>query len=332
LNAGTLPDVGPAWSAAMRRGDWERAWQETDRIEHLRRALQRQPDFRHRPEFLRWAGTPPAGRSVLVRCEHGLGDTLQFMRFLPWLQARELHFLVQPHLVQLLRNAPGLGEVRNYWTDEPPPPHEVDMEIMELPYALRTTLATLPPPYPHLSHRLAAVPGLQLPDDGRLRVGLLWAASDWDASRSVPLQALQPVFALDQVRLFSLQQGAAAADPQLERLPVERLSHRTGDIVMAAAAMRELDLVISVDGMPAHLAATLGRPTWVMLKHDADWRWMEAREDTPWYPAMRLFRQPRPGDWAGVAAQLAQALRTPAAGRAGPRAISRERRLDRSPA
>jgi hypothetical protein len=301
-----LPDVAGDWLAAMRRGDWEQAWRATDRVESLRRALQAQAGFQPRPEYLCWDGTPPAGRSVLVRCDHGLGDTLQFMRFVPQLGARELHFMVQPSLLPLLAGAPGLGQVRNWWTDDPLPPHEVQVEVMELPYALRATQATLPPPYP-LAAALAGA-RFALPDEGLLRVGLLWSASDWDASRSIPLPALAPLFEVEAVRFFSLQQGDAATDPLLRRLDIDVLTPRTQDLCAAAAAMQALDLVISIDGMPAHLAGTLGRPTWVLLKQAADWRWMEERADSPWYPTMRLFRQRKAGDWRGLAEEVAQAL------------------------
>ena len=292
----------------MRAGDWEAAWRATDRIELPRRAQRHQARFERRPEHLRWDGTPFAGRSVLVRCEHGLGDTLQFMRFVPHLQASHVSFMVQPMLLKLLRDAPGLGEVRNYWTEDPLPPHEVDIEVMELPYALRVTLPRLPAPYPTLAGQL---PRTRLPiaDDGRLRVGLMWAASEWDTSRSVPLQLLAPLFALEEVQFYSLQQGVAAADPLLQRLDIERLSPHTTSVEMAAAAMCAMDVVITVDAMPAHLAGTLGRPTWVLLKHEADWRWMQDREDSPWYPTVRLFRQPRAGDWMSVARQVAANLK-----------------------
>lgn len=302
------PDVSGDWFAAMRRGDWEAAWRATDRIELPRRARQGRPGFERRPEELRWDGTPTAGRTVLVRCEHGLGDTLQFMRFLPHLRARHVHFLVQPPLVALLRGRPGLGEVRNYWTDDPLPEHEVDLEVMELPYVLRTTLPDLPPPYAHLHAQGAGRPVFERRGDGRLHVGLLFASSDWDTSRSVPLTVLAPVFGIAGVQFHSLQQGTAAGDPLLSRYGVHALSPRTQDITQAAAAMEALDLVLSIDGMPAHLAATLGRPTWVMLKHAADWRWMDDRADSPWYPTMRLFRQPADGEWEGVAQQVAGAL------------------------
>jgi hypothetical protein len=270
--------------------------------------MQRRAGFERRPEHLRWDGTPLGGRSVLVRCEHGLGDTLQSMRFIPQLGAAQLHFMVQPQLLGLLRDAPGLGEVRNYWTEDPLPAHEVDIEVMELPYALRATPATLPPPYPHLHGRLPSLHALTMREDDRLQVGLLWAASEWDISRSVPLDRLARLLADPDLRFLSLQQGEAATDPLLQGLGIESLSAHTRDIAMAAAAMRALDLVICVDAMPAHLAGTLGTPTWVLLKHQADWRWMDGREDSPWYPGMRLFRQPRAGDWDAVVDQVASAL------------------------
>lgn len=309
MNDDPLPDVSGDWLAAMRRGDFEAAWQATDRIELPRRARQREPGLRHRPEFLRWDGTPLAGRCVMVRCEHGLGDTLQFMRFVPHLRAARVHFMVQPPLVDLLRGAPGLGEVRNWWADAPLPAHDVDIEVMELAYALRSTVATLPPPYPHLRAQLPRHADFGIADEGRLRVGLLWSVSDWGQDRSIALQELAPLFAIEEAQFFSLQQGQAASDPLLQRLDVECLSPRTTKITLAAAAMCQLDLVICTDSMPGHLAGTLGLPTWMLLKHEADWRWMSGRDDSPWYPGVRLFRQPRPGDWRDLAQQVASSLR-----------------------
>lgn len=304
-------EVATAWMAAMRRGDFAEAWRQTDRIELPRRARQGQAGFVREPQHLRWDGTPFEGRRVLVRCEHGLGDTLQFIRFVPQLAAiaREVHVMVQPALLELFAGAPQLGAVHNGWTQWwPPPPHEVEVEIMELAYALRVTAPTLPAPYPHLRDRAAGKLPIELPRDAGLRVGLLWAASDWDASRSIPLELLRPLLQLPDVRFFSLQQGDAGDDPRVTQLGIEPLSRHTADIVAAAAAVLELDLVITVDNMMAHLAGTLGRPTWVLLKHEADWRWMDGRADSPWYPSIRLFRQPRPGDWEAVVERAAAAL------------------------
>jgi hypothetical protein len=305
-------EVAAAWLAAMRRGEWEEAWRHTDLIEVPRRWAQAHQAFVRGPQHLKWDGTAFAGRRVLIRCEHGLGDTLQFIRFVPQVArvAREVHLLVQPQLLALLEGAPGLGRVRNAWTDQAPPAHDVEIEVMELAYALRAHIDSVPPPYPHLRECVAGQAAVALPQDGGLRVGLLWAASDWDDSRSIPLAALQPLFAVPGARFFSLQQGQAASDPRLQRLPVVSLSNLTQEITAAAAAMLQLDLVITVDGMAAHLAGTLGRPTWTLLKHEADWRWMETRSDTPWYPGMRLFRQPAPGDWHGVIRAATQALST----------------------
>lgn len=294
----------------MRRGDFAEAWRQTDRTELPRRVRQAQPGFMREPRHLRWDGSGFAGRSVRVWCEHGLGDTLQFLRFVPALaaQARELHLMVQPPLVALLQGAPGLGRVHDGWRDAPPPPHDVEIEVMELAYALRTTLETLPPPYPHLAAQ-ARGDFSGLPDGTSLRVGLLWAASDWDRSRSVPLPTLAPLVATPGVRFFGLQQGAALNEPCAVPPAIEPLSRHTRQIPAAAAAMLALDLIITVDGMPAHLAGTLGRPTWVLLKHEADWRWMAGRSDSPWYPSMRLFRQPAPGDWTAPIKEMARALR-----------------------
>lgn len=300
-------EVAAAWSAAMRRGDYAQAWHQTDRIELARRERQRRPGFERGPQHLRWDGSPFKGRSVLVWCEHGLGDTLQFIRFVPPLcaLAREVHLMVQPPLVRLLSGAPGLGTVHDGWADRPLPAYEVEIEVMELAYAFRPSTDTLPPPYRDL--QLPAHPPFEAPAGSR-NVGLLWSASDWDTTRSLPLAALRPLTEVPGLRFFSLQQGEAAQDPRVVQMGIVALSPRTAEIGAAAAAMRALDLIITVDGMAAHLAGSLGRPTWVLLKHDADWRWMTDREDSPWYPGMRLFRQAEAGDWDGVVSRVRQAL------------------------
>jgi hypothetical protein len=240
---------------------------------------------------------------VLVRCNHGLGDTLQFIRYLPQVRAVAEHVtvLVQPHLLPLLSAMSEFGEVRNGWADEPPPPRDVEVEIMELAYAFRSTAETVPCEVPYLRPEVIrsrakpiAWPGQ---DSRRLNVGLLWSASEWDVTRSVPLEAFDPLAEVPGVRFHSLQQGPANEHWRASRLDLYPLHEQTAAIPDAAAAMLELDLVITVDSMSAHLAGALGRPVWVLLKHRADWRWMAAREDSPWYPTMRLFRQTERGDW-----------------------------------
>lgn len=306
--------VTTRWMTAMRAGDFEAAWQATDRIELPRRAGVFDAD----DTALRWDGRPFAGQRVRVRCLHGLGDTLQFMRFVPAIaaQARELHFLVQPPLLDLLHGAPGLGAVSNAWTDHPPQA-DVEIEVMELAYALRAQANALPAPYPHLGRQLPGTFPVRLAQDDRVRVGLLWAASDWDQSRSMPLAALRDLLRLPGFAFYSLQQGPEADDALTQPDGLVPLSAHTRSIRDAANAMSRMDLVITIDGMPAHLAATLGRPTWLMLKHDADWRWMEGRSDSPWYPTMRLFRQPREGDWDGAVRELGAALQASSFRRSG---------------
>jgi hypothetical protein len=295
----------------MRRGDWGEAWRQTDRIELPRRERQARGGFVRQPHHLCWDGTPFDGRSVLVRCEHGLGDTIQFLRFVPQLVrvTRAVHLMIQPALLPLFAGAPELGTVHDGWTEWwPPPEHEVEIEVMELAYAARATVANVPPPYPYLAAHVAGTPPVPLPRDGRLRVGLLWAASEWDGSRSIALEALAPLLRVEGASFLSLQQGTAGDDARIEPLGIVPLSRHTGELRAAAAALLALDLVVCVDSMLAHLAGTLGRPTWLLLKHDADWRWMDRRADSPWYPGMRLFRQPAPGDWHSVMAAAREAL------------------------
>jgi hypothetical protein len=304
-------DVGERWLAAMRAGDWEAAWRQTDRLELPRRTAQGQPGFTRAPAHLTWDGTPFDGRVVRIRCEHGLGDTLQFLRFVPLVTARAatVHLMVQPPLVQMLHGAPRLGEVHDAWRGAHTwPACDVDIELMELAYALRATVDSVPPPYPHLPAQVAREPVTVRRDPALLHVGLAWAASGWDPTRSVPVDQVERLFDVPGVRFHVLQQEAAAQEPERRGWPVEVLSPRTRRIESAAAAMLQLDGVVCVDGMPAHLAATLAVPTWLLLQHQADWRWGIRGDSTPWYPSMRLFRQPAPGDWAGIVDEVAGAL------------------------
>jgi hypothetical protein len=288
-------DPGDRWMALMRRGAWEAAWELSDA------ALG--PRDWTRPRHLQavWDGTPLAGRHVLVRCYHGLGDTIQFIRFIAPLQAiaREVTVWAQPELIPLLatlRDPPHLLPLHD---GTPDCDFDVDIEIMELAHALRVTPATLPACVPYLH------PPPAPPRPGRaLHVGLAWRAGEWDPRRSVPPALLLPLASIPGVALHILQRGAALAERP------HGFGSVTGseDALQAATIMRGLDLVISVDSMPAHLAGALGRPVWLLLARHADWRWMDGREDSPWYPTMRLFRQDLDGDWATPVASLRAAL------------------------
>ncbi len=300
-----LPDAAAvaepdSWMACMRRGDLAGAWRFSDAVLRSRAGTPCWHLPRH--EQWIWDGTPLAGRRVLVRCYHGLGDTLQFVRYLPMLRAVAAEVLVwaQPSLVPLVRTVPGVDRVLALHDGTPDVAYDIDVEIMELAHVFRSTLDTIPRAVPYLHVEPAARPA---PRDA-LHVGLVWAAGDWDARRSVPVDCLRPLADVPGIVLHVLQRGPALAD----RPAGFGVDAGHDDVVETARRMRALDLVLTVDSMPAHLAGALGVPTWTLLHADADWRWMAERDDSPWYPTMRLFRQARAGEWAPVIARVADAL------------------------
>jgi hypothetical protein len=283
----------------MRAGDFETAWKVS------RCVLDSTPGPDPRlPRHLQavWDGTPLAGRRVLVHCYHGLGDTLQFVRYLPLVQrlAAETLLWAQPELLPLLRSAAGIDRLLPLHDGPSEATREVDVEIMELPFVLRSTPTTLPAHVPYLH----AEPLRAQARDGAMAVGLVWQAGDWDPHRSIPTGTLAPLARVPGVRIHVLQQGPA------RRELTEGFGTASGsrDILGLARLMRGLDLVVTVDSMPAHLAGALGIPVWTLLHRHPDWRWLEGREDSPWYPTMRLFRQERAGDWESVIARVAAAL------------------------
>lgn len=298
------PD-GEAWLRHMRRGAWADAWAVSDAVLLARGGATSAHLQRH--EQWVWDGTPLHGRRVLVRCYHGLGDTLQFARFVPPLRAAaaEVTLWAQPALLPLLATMRGVGPLEPLNDGAFHGEYDVDVEVMELGHAARVTPATLPPP-PHFDVAPAA-----LPRDRRLAVGVVWECGAWDrATRSIPLPLLAPLAAVPDVVLHLLQRGDALA----ARDPTFGLVSGHDDVLEAARVVRALDLVITVDSMPAHLAGVLGVPVWTLLPHAADWRWMDDLDSSPWYPTMRLFRQPRPGAWQPVVERVAGELAALAAG------------------
>lgn len=316
MSAADVEAPGAAWLRHMRRGAWGHAWAVGDAVREAQvRAARAGATCWHLPRHEQWVwdGTPPEGRRVLVRCYHGLGDTLMFARFVPGLRAAaaEVTLWAQPALLPLLATMRGAGPLLPLHDGAPDVAYDVDVESMELAQLARATPDTLPPP-PHFDVAPAA-----LPDDGRLRVGVAWQCGDWDRStRSIPFDALAPLARVPGVALHVLQRGAALADA----LAAPGFGTVSGSdrVLEAARAVRALDLVVTVDSFPAHLAGALGTPVWTLLPHAADWRWMDGREDTPWYPGMRLFRQPRPGDWGAVVGRVAGELERLAAARPRP--------------
>lgn len=291
------------WMEAMLRGDFAAAWKISDGL------LTRKQDRRvPRHEQSIWDGTPVAGKRVLVRCYHGLGDTIQFIRYAALLKrvAAEVIVWVQPSLIPLLRSVAGIDQLLPLHEGEPDVAYDVDVELNEMPFVFRTTLENIPADVPYLrvdsDSRLDRV---SLPQsDVSIRVGLIWQSGEWNPSRSIPFPVLRPLARLPGIQWHILQRHARSAGWNGDFGVLSGGNNPLDD----ARLMRALDLVISVDTMTAHLAGALAQKTWTLLPFNADWRWMNDRDDSPWYPTMRLFRQKHEGDWNEVIEEVAREL------------------------
>ena len=302
------------WTCHMLLGEFEKAWRDADWVQarHPELAASDVNLPRHLQRL--WTGEPLEGKRVLVRCYHGLGDTIQFIRCVPMLRGivRSAVVQCQPALIPLLKSMPGIPRLISL--DAPAlPRHDVQIELMELPRALRLALPAIPDRVPYLSvpAGLARAAGRELraSEPGRcLRVGIAWSSGDWDASRSTCLADWGPVLRVRGAAFVSLQRGPAAAELAGVGARVIAAEKESGALLDTAAIIANLDLVISVDTMVGHLAGALGKPVWTLLPFRADWRWMIRRDDNPWYPTMRLFRQSRQGAWGAVLRRAAAGL------------------------
>jgi len=265
-----------------------------------------------------WDGTPFDGRHVLVRCYHGLGDTLHFIRYVPLLAKRAASVCVevQPPLLELLRDVPDIDRLCALQEGVDPECGEfgcdAEIDVTELPHAFRTSIETIPNSVPYLRPRQAAIAAAKdrlAPLAAHPKIGFCWAAGDWRPKRSLKPRQLAPLADVPGVAFVCLQRGPAyetwRAAPEAPPFAAELTSDSVQE---TAAVITQLDLVISVDTMVAHLAGALAVPVWLLLHDAADWRWLLDREDSPWYPTMRLFRQPARGDWDRVVQRVAAAL------------------------
>ena len=277
----------------------------------------------------RWDGVQPlAGKTLLIHAEQGLGDVIQFCRYLPLLSAQgaSVVFEVMPSLKALLRTLPAaIGLVGR---GAPLPPIDYYCPLLSLPLAFNTRVDTIPAQVPYLTAEPPRVASWRqrLRSLSGLRVGLAWQGNltvekqVWARGRSIPLAALEPLTQLPGICLIALQKGPGLE--QLHNVPfAERIIDLSADLdrgsdafLDTAAVMAGLDLVISSDTSIAHLAGALGRPVWTVLAASAEWRWGLERSDCPWYPTMRLFRQTTDGDWDAVVAAIAAALQELTAG------------------
>jgi hypothetical protein len=300
-----LQALNGAWLEHMREGRFDEAWKLSDAAHALRVGVDCTGWPRHQ-QFI-WSGENVDGKRVLVRCYHGLGDTIQFVRFVSPLRRLASHVTlwVQPKLIPLLATTDGVDAVLPLHDGAPEAEYDLDVELSELMHVLRIGASTIPARVPYLHVDQAPVRRARC---GPLRVGLVWASGEWDGARSIPCELLSPLRHVAGVEWVLFQRG-----PALARWP-----HSFGvvpdvmDMASEARAMLGLDLLISVDTCSAHLAGALGVPVWTLLRKEADWRWMRDREDTPWYPTMRLLRQKTEGNWKPLIDQVVGELRTSA--------------------
>ncbi|WP_321958033.1 tetratricopeptide repeat protein [Paraburkholderia bannensis] len=267
-----------------------------------------------------WRGEPLEGKRVLLVHEQGYGDQIQFVRYVTEIAARgaSVDVCITQPLQLLAQSVPG---VHRAWTGKPAGDYDYWIYAMSAPSVCRTELDTIPAAVPYLFAREVEIEAWKARVEkvagkvaGHRRIGLVWAGNPGfynDRNRSVPLAAFAPLFALDKLHWFSLQKGDAAR-AQLAALETGATLHDFTDELRdfgdTAALIMNLDIVIAVDTSVAHLVGALGKPVWVLVPANGEWRWLEKRADSPWYPTARLFRQEEVGDWSTVIAALCEAL------------------------
>ena len=303
--------AGNRWVAYMLSGDFEAAWRESDAIRS-----------RGGPDPHRfWNGEDLRGKRVILRSLHGFGDAVQMFRFLPRLRkmAAELTVEVPPRLVELAACFDGMGEVMTWGEGAPtaPPDWDVQVEVMELPYLLRVRSEALEPRSGYLrlpeDLRMEAsrlVRGEADGDRAAPRVGVIWTAGHWNPARSIPFDLVVSLARVKGMTFWSLE-GRSGRERDCLLPAGWRDVYEFGEgLLRLAAVVEQMDLLITVDTLAAHLAGALGVRCWLLLQHRADWRWMSERVDSPWYPSLRLWRQGSAGDWAGLMERVCAALKT----------------------
>jgi len=271
-----------------------------------------------RPDIIQqqWHGEPLEGRTILLHAEQGFGDTIQFMRYLPLVVQCGGRVIVecQSELQRLLKiMAPDIPIIAR---GQPLPDFDLQCPLLSVPKAMGTTLATIPAHVPYLRADAQDMQAWRnrLADHGHcMKVGLIWAGNPRhknDRNRSMKLAHFAHLAQVQGVQFYNLQKGEAAAEAKTFPLGMALIdwTDELKDFADTAGLIANLDLVIAVDTAVAHLAGAMGKPVWTLLPFCPDWRWLRGREDSPWYPTMRLFRQPANGDWNSVMKRVAEAL------------------------
>jgi tetratricopeptide (TPR) repeat protein len=282
-------------------GQWREGWREYEwrwKVENLQT----------RREFPqpRWDGSDLAGKRILLHAEQGFGDTILFARYVPMVTARGGRVILEcpRELIDLLRESLQVQEIVP--TGKAPAGFDVHRPLGSLPGIFQTEPQSVPAPIPYLKPPADSVHKFRekiekLPK--ALNVGLVWAGSAMnprDRDRSMALSQFAPLGGVIGARFFSLQKGESAGQTPPAGLDWVDWTNELTDFAQTAALIANLDLVIAVDTAVAHLAGAIGAPTWVLLRHAAEWRWLRERSDSPWYPTVQLLRSPRAGDWGSV--------------------------------
>ena len=308
------------WNRALLyllNGDFERGWDEYEwRLRHPSLGLSRQSTF-SQP---RWDGSDPRGRTLLVYCEQGFGDALQFIRYAAVLRDRGAKVIIEAPrpLCRLFAAIDGVSVIAQ---GEPLPRFDVQVPLLSLPLAHGTRVDSIPRSVPYLfgapdeSRKWAD----RLAQDRGFRVGIVWAGNQQNQPgrhRTCPPERFGALARIEGTSFYSLQKErpAGVAAPALT---LADFTEDLTDFAATAALIANLDLVLTVDTAVAHLAGALGKPVWVLLPFERDWRWLRDRDDSPWYPTMRLFQQTRRGEWVELFDRVASALRTGVGERAG---------------
>ena len=292
-------------------GDLPKGWEQYEARLQRPESSKPQPH----PDHPKWGGGSFVGKTLLVDWEQGLGDTLMFVRYAPHLKALggRVIWSVQQSLADVIATCPGVDEVVPF--GDPLPPFDLHVPLLSLPWVFRTELTSIPAGIPYL-HVPGKVPnrerliGVLEASAGRIRIGLAWVGNPThvrDSERSMPAGVLAPLAALPNVAWHSFHFGLVEEAPFPGITPLSPLLGSFADSALAVAAM---DLVITVDTALAHLAGALGIPTFLLLHAFPDWRWLLRREDSPWYPSLRVYLQPNPGDWDSVLRQVLADLNT----------------------
>jgi tetratricopeptide (TPR) repeat protein len=302
--------------ALLLKGEFAQGWEEYE----WRFKIPGAPSLMPPSDRPQWDGNPLPEATLLLIADQGLGDSIQFSRYIPKVLERcpRVVVVADPLLHPLIRQVHPEANLIDRW--EQCPPFAVYCPLSGLPRLFGTRLDTIPREvrYLHAEPERSAVWRTRLDDlapAGFRRIGIAWAGRPThnnDINRSMALAEFAPIAALDKVALVSLQKGpgtAAIAD-YFGRAPLLNLGTEINDFLDTMSIIETLDIVVTVDTSVAHLAGAMGKPVWVLLPYAPDWRWLLEREDSPWYPTARLFRQARPGDWAGVLRRVAEALAT----------------------